>query len=53
MLESEMFKILKSMKNIMSSGDDIQSHVIKITGTAIVEPLIYIVNLSLRTGIVR
>ena len=36
----------------MSSGDNvIPSHIIKITGPAIVKPLTYIVNLSLTTGI--
>ena len=45
-------EIIKSLKNKMSnSDDDVPSHIIKITGPAIVEPLTYIVNLSLRTGI--
>ena len=46
-LQDEMFEIIKSMKNKMSSGDDdVPSDIIKITGSAFVEPLTHIVNLS-------
>ena len=38
------------MKYKISSGDDVPSHIIKITGPAIVKPPTYNVNLSVRTG---